>query len=579
MLGSKILELVEGFEVVSFDVFDTLLMRNVHCPADVWNLVGRENGMAGFFAARVAADRKSYQNAIARNAETTLDEIYQLMGKKWESCKDIELGYERKSLFANPEVLLLWNEIGKMGKRRVLVSDMYLPQGFIEEVLRENGIEGWDDIFISSKFGCRKSSGKLFEKMISRLGVEAGCVLHIGDNEISDYESPMRLGITAFRYPKLIDRFYGKFKGVESFRNYRQSLERDRIVGALAKGWYCYSFTRSKISFWNRFGYMFGGLWGYAYVDWVGREARRRGYTHLMFVGRDGYIWQKLARQMFPDIQCDYFYAPRTISVRVLGAMGSDSEAVRDRQKYMSENLNGVDPEHERLAYAEYLSQFGIDPKNTAVVDGISSAFSAQRLVEAAIGGRVFTFYQLAYVKPDFGVGFYESIRLLYGVPFQDLSEYIFSSPEMPVSNLKDGKPVPRKEVSPFERVKTSVCDEIADGVMNCATALAEANIRVSPQEVYDYLDFAEQSLTLEDRMELECARNATDVAHRKYVPVLCRQTEKLISRFFVFGRPLLKIRYEMSNGCFVRVALLFGLLPVMVKKTQVLRFAKTVGS
>ena len=75
--GKPIEDLVVTTEYVSFDIFDTLVLRNVEKPTDVFSWIDREN--AGFFEARVQAEKTARQNAT--HEDVTLDEIYLNMGK------------------------------------------------------------------------------------------------------------------------------------------------------------------------------------------------------------------------------------------------------------------------------------------------------------------------------------------------------------------------------------------------------------------------------------------------------------------------------------------------------------------
>jgi len=136
-------------------------------PKDVWRILEQKEYAQGFFAERDAADVATYAVATRRGGEHTLDEAYAMMGTRWAEFKRKELEAESLALFANPEMVDVWNEAGRLGKKRVIVSDMYLSRTEIEKLLHSKGISGWDEIFVSSEHGCRKRSGKLFEKMLA----------------------------------------------------------------------------------------------------------------------------------------------------------------------------------------------------------------------------------------------------------------------------------------------------------------------------------------------------------------------------------------------------------------------------
>ncbi len=86
-----LLRLISSFDVISFDVFDTLLVRPLTNPQDVWRVIEEEECARGFARARRKADAKTYAAATRRGGEHTLDEVYGLMGERWASFKEKEL--------------------------------------------------------------------------------------------------------------------------------------------------------------------------------------------------------------------------------------------------------------------------------------------------------------------------------------------------------------------------------------------------------------------------------------------------------------------------------------------------------
>lgn len=88
-MQTDLIKLLPHFDVISFDIFDTLLVRNVLNPKDVWRIMSSseefefEKGRSSFFEVRDAADRATYAAATARGGEHTLDEAYAMMGAEW----------------------------------------------------------------------------------------------------------------------------------------------------------------------------------------------------------------------------------------------------------------------------------------------------------------------------------------------------------------------------------------------------------------------------------------------------------------------------------------------------------------
>ena len=95
--------------------------------------------------------RKKAENTIRNEKnDPSIDEIYdnlmkqnKLSKKEMESLKELEINLEKEYLIPRKEVLNLYNEILKMGKKIILVSDMYLTSKIISDILEKNGYKNY----------------------------------------------------------------------------------------------------------------------------------------------------------------------------------------------------------------------------------------------------------------------------------------------------------------------------------------------------------------------------------------------------------------------------------------------------
>lgn len=581
--------LINEFDVISFDVFDTLLNRGYVAPSDLWHDIEKRERANGFFKARHKADQETYCAATKRGGEHTIDEVYKLMGDKWKSFKEIELEYERRSLVGNPEMIEVWNHAGELGKKRVIISDMYVDEDWLKKTLRDNGVDGWDGFYLSSKFQKRKATGELYKVVMRDFGAFPTSVedertlrfLHVGDNKWSDVTKAEENGFVAVRTPRLIDRMIECFPFLHDFLKKRPPLERSRIIGALTIGWNKYKYEHANMTFWNKIGFMLGGVLGYSYVRWIIGRCKALGIDHLMFVGRDGYIWQKIARTICPEIKSDYFYAPRTMSVRVLGTtLNADyADVCEDRQRFAAEYCTENNEGRARQCYEAYIRQFNIDPKHTALVDGMSSQFSAQRLVERVVGSKLFTFYLMAYSPPHPGEAYIQSKNC--PICFQCLSEFLFGSPEAPVLDVVDDGPVFKNDIDPFEKIRMSLCEEICEGTVACTIALCKFDALVTPQDWMDYYDAYVMNIPQDDLDNFEAARIATDVNHLKYRriiekgPTFSERWWTRGQRLKIWGHPIFRVRSFVDNGVCHKSLWLFGKIPLMRRVERIYTYAK----
>lgn len=513
------------YSVVSFDIFDTLLLRPYIDPQEVWRVMEEEFSAPGFAKVRKEADAQTYRECIARNGETTIEAAYALI-PQWKHMMQKEMDIERKVLCVNPEMKALWDKCEKEGKKRVIVSDMYMSSDFLKSVLIDNGIDGWDGFYLSRDYDCRKSSGKLFEVMLKDMNVHPEEVLHIGDNKDSDVEQPLKLGINVQHYRRVSDHFF-------DICPFARHIDQ-RLAGVLALGWHKFVCNNPDHTYWNRLGFIMGGVLGYMYVKWVVETAQKLGINRLMFVARDGYIWQKICNELYPEIRTDYVYAPRLTSIAVNGAVGNDPWAIADRQRYIDTHLKGVDTDAIKQEYIKYLSTLNID-EHTALVDGCSSGFSAQCLMETCLGRPVFSFYLLAMAKMHNAAALYSTTR--YSLPFQMLSEFMFGAPTPPIIGINNKAPIYNDCVLEAEMFKISVTNDICEGVLACVREQKLYGQVEEPQGWIKYADAFVSHLTAEDRRELAKASNAPDVEQLEFKTITWTPLPKRKFSVHRFGR------------------------------------------
>lgn len=519
--------LVVDFDVISFDIFGTLLLRKCGDPRQVFKLI-EGGGLPGFAKRRVRAEHRAY--AIARRRgeeECTLADIYREMGC-YRECQNRELEKEDEVLIPNPEILAAYNHAKALDKRIVIVSDMYLPRTFVLRMLEKNGIHGFDALYLSSDRKVLKATGKLFKQVLRDLAVSPERVLHIGDNALSDVEMANRNGIVAFHY--VLDRADSHQPVWE-----RKPFEFCRQLAQCRAG-------GGSIEYWEHLGYFLGGPVSYMYVRWVGLRAQAKGLTRLLFVGRDGYVLCQLSRIMFPAIQANYIYAPRTVALLVFDEFSADFSRDERQNKLIAifadhdsplvedeivalRNGHGLSDvrksqlqgfvDAEWAEYAAYIKTLEIVPSTTGLVDGISSYFSAQRLVERAIADKIQTFYLAVCVDRKLA----HDAEILYYAPndslrFGHLLEFLWSAPTPPILGIRKGQPVFDCNCGWYEKFKVSVYPDICRGILKAGEILMGAHVEVSPADWIEYCYDFLTNLRGDDMSCFSLVRNGIDFAH-----------------------------------------------------------------
>lgn len=206
-------ELIDEYQLISFDIFDTLLLRSVDKPTDVFIRIEEESGAKGFANARIQAERKA-RIVHKGNEDITLDQIYEEIDDSFSMYKSTELNAEEKYTYANEYIKQLYDYAHLIGKKTVICSDMYLPEVFLTELLQSKGFEGGDKIFVSSEFLRSKATGRLFRILSSDTGIVAKDILHIGDSFKSDGNA-VKQGISFAHVKKGIIDLYEDFDRTE----------------------------------------------------------------------------------------------------------------------------------------------------------------------------------------------------------------------------------------------------------------------------------------------------------------------------------------------------------------------------
>lgn len=341
-------------KLVSFDIFDTLVVRPFFYPTDLFHLLDSYiNQMLPsidylvFTHIRITAEqeaRKRKQLATPSWQEVTLDEIYAEMAilcpavsNYIDRIKEKEIELELKYCTVRKAGRELVECAAAAGKTIVLTSDMYLPRSVVEKLLAKNGYaELIDGLYLSSEIGLTKSSGKLFDHVLKKCGVAAKQAIHIGDNWDSDVMQARKAGMTAFHLPKTIDIFCNHngaiYSGTQHYRIFEEQKGLMTPQGAsFTWGIRTMEAVAANRLFDNPFvvydpgsdfnadsytiGYFALGMHMYAIADWLVQSVQENGYDNLCFMARDGYVpyeaFKMLNRVYGADTKTHYLYLSR----------------------------------------------------------------------------------------------------------------------------------------------------------------------------------------------------------------------------------------------------------------------------
>lgn len=224
---------------VSFDIFDTLIMRPFFQPSDLFRILDYKYkeldryAMLDFSKARVEAEHNARKQIETSGAEeVTLEDIYSHLRsdfgidigilnklKTYETELELQFCYRREFGYSLYELALF------LGKKVILASDMYLDKEIVIRILNKNGYGDYEKLFLSSDIQKAKSTGTMYRHILKYYPGK-GKMLHIGDNYESDYQMSAKFGIRSILLPKAVSVFRGEYadRGYASGNSYYHML-------------------------------------------------------------------------------------------------------------------------------------------------------------------------------------------------------------------------------------------------------------------------------------------------------------------------------------------------------------------
>jgi len=452
---STFLKAIDGVLCVSFDIFDTLVERRSGRPETVFALLAekaRACGLSGddFVTMRKAAETRARQMAGLR--EVTITEIYgyfsEMAGIPLDVCMTLanqESVFECELCERKPIGVELYQTALAAGLRIFLLSDIYLSRSTVETILKNAGIEEYEDLFVSSELGASKHYGGLYKLLLETTGLKPQQIVHVGDNEYSDNAVPHEMGIRTLRMQKseamtrssVLGSWFaegastpvGLWKAIAGGELiHRESLASEQLTAP----------DTTRVA--NFVGAQVLGPTLLAFAQYTAHRARLMGYKHLHFASRDGF-YLKAAYDLLRDrdgslppssyflasrkacrtaginsledilevaevdhfpmrvldmLQARYLFSDREIAAlpplkndkldRIVINSRSDDK-LRGTLKALSEDILRRCSDHAR-AYKHYLHEIGLNSPGNAIVD-IGYRGTVQQNVSALTGARI----------------------------------------------------------------------------------------------------------------------------------------------------------------------------------------------
>lgn len=286
------------YDIISFDVFDTLIYRYLSKPADVFYFVGEKLGVADYRRIRTEAEalarkeKHSLSGTYEVNIEEIADKVCEATGLSRDEIISEELIAEKSFCYANPYMKKVWEELLKSSKKPMILSDMYLPEEYMRELLTACGYDvSESEIIVSCDILKSKAEGSVY-RLLKEMKREAKSFAHIGDNEHSDIKNAQKHGITAFRCvnPDKKGNIYRTEEMTPLIRTVWAGLVNKKMYG-----------NEEAYDKYFCFGYNCLGILLYGFCSFINGLSEKHGTDKISFCGEQKEIIKAVYDNLYKD--------------------------------------------------------------------------------------------------------------------------------------------------------------------------------------------------------------------------------------------------------------------------------------
>ncbi len=350
---------IDAAKIVSFDLFDTVLLRPSLSPDAVQRYAGHLLASLfpqapDFFPARKAAEHAA-RAAKDWAGDVGLDEIYAQFAPGFPPAalaraRALELEVEQRLTLGRAPVIEALAYATASGKRVIAISDTYFGRAEIDALLAAAGIpDAFDAIYLSSELGARKDRGDVWPLVLQQEGVAARDWLHLGDNEVSDMQRAGDRGLRVFHTMNPVTLLTQKrflsavtVKAADEAHGWTDALLLGPAAARLggdpfpvdgALGVY-------RVASAHDLGYCAYGPALFAFTAWLAKQPQLMKLDRLYFLSREGWALQPLYDAVRAALgeaglpPSSYFYVSRRAVLLARQATRFDPSVVVDGPEF-----------------------------------------------------------------------------------------------------------------------------------------------------------------------------------------------------------------------------------------------------
>lgn len=292
------------YDVISFDIFDTLIFRPFEKPTDCFYLLEAQNRLLWFPNYRRKAEKCARKKTPKNNGEIDIYDIYEEL-KNYYGLEDIkamvtaELDLEYSICYPNPYMLEVYKRLVAEGKRLIATSDMYIPSSFLRKMLDKCGYDKISDIFVSCEYGASKKTGRLPQIVQSKLGPLN--VIHLDDDKrcISGCD---KAGWKTY--------WYNPCKNIgQIFRNESPVTPTSQMYRGLINNYlHC---GANNLDPQEELGFVYAGIAVCGYDEWLSDFCIKNDCDKILFLARDMDIFYQVYDKFYGQIPHCYVQSSR----------------------------------------------------------------------------------------------------------------------------------------------------------------------------------------------------------------------------------------------------------------------------
>lgn len=282
--------------VIAFDVFDTIITRNVH-PEYVKKLwakqlkiyLGLQQNSDEIYNIRAELERQICEN----NKEKGLDlefsyyELANCIYKKLniqinkDTFIDVCIQIEIDTEFRIQKIDMDWLEFVKKrcGDAKIIcISDFYLTSDILKKIfLKHDIMKYFDEIYVSSDYMLTKRSGRLYKKVLENSKINPENIIMVGDNIESDINKAIENKLNAYHIDRKLQ--YDEYKKHNDKYNSKKNS-----ISKVKK-----HIEENKYEYFEQISYSL-----YSYIEKLYEQLLKDKQKNVFFLSREGEFLKKI---------------------------------------------------------------------------------------------------------------------------------------------------------------------------------------------------------------------------------------------------------------------------------------------